>query len=123
MKNAKKENIVTLAVFVLIIFFFAVAFWVQKDQSFSEQENRVLQTMPEFTLEKFISGQFSKEINNYFADQFPFRDTFVGAKGIAETVLLKRENNGVVLGKNDNVAVRDMYPIQGGKVDFYNEEK
>lgn len=123
MKNAKKENIVTLAVFVLIIFFFAVAFWVQKDQSFSEQENRVLQTMPEFTLEKFISGQFSKEINNYFADQFPFRDTFVGAKGIAETVLLKRENNGVVLGKNNNVAVRDMYPIQGGKVDFYNEEK
>lgn len=123
MKNIKKENLITASVFVIIIFFFAITFWTQKDVAFSEQENRVLQTLPEFTLEKFISGQYSKEINVYFADQFPFRDSFVGAKGIVETLLLKRENNSVVLGKNDNVAVRDMYPIEGGTVDFYNEEK
>lgn len=123
MKNMKKENIITTSVFVLIIFFFAITFWVQKDITFSEQENRVLQTLPEFTLEKFISGEFSKEINVYFADQFPFRDTFVGAKGVAETILLKRENNGVVLLKNGGVAVRNMYPIENGTIDFYNEEK
>ena len=28
MKNMKKENIITISVFVLIIFFFAVTFWV-----------------------------------------------------------------------------------------------
>ena len=63
MKNMKKENIITISVFVLIIFFFAVTFWVQKDVTFSEQENRVLQTLPEFTVEKLISGEYSKEIN------------------------------------------------------------
>lgn len=123
MKNMKKENIITISVFVLIIFFFAVTFWVQKDVTFSEQENRVLQTLPEFTVEKLISGEYSKEINTYFSDQFPFRDVFVGAKGIVETMLIKRENNGVVLLKNGGVAVRDMYPIEGGTIDFYNEEK
>ena len=44
MKKAKTENIITISVFVFIIFFFAVTFWVQEDISFSEQENRVLQT-------------------------------------------------------------------------------
>lgn len=123
MKKAKKENIVTVCVFLLLIFFFATMFWVVEDVEFSDEENRVLKSFPEFSLSRLLSGEFSKEMNVYFADQFPFRDAFVGAKGIAETILLKRENNGVVLLSGGSVAVRDMYSVEGGSVDFFNEEK
>ena len=99
-------EILTLAVFLLVIFGFSIAFLLLPDREFSEQENRSLRTFPEFTLEKLASGRFAEEINDYFADQFPLRDPLVGVKGVAEIAMGKGENDGVLLGRDGYLAKR-----------------
>ena len=65
--NVKRiTEILTLAVFLPVIFGFAIGFLLLPDREFSEQENRSLRTLPEFTLEKLASGRFAEEINDYY---------------------------------------------------------
>lgn len=45
--------------------------------SYSEVEKRDLQSFPEFTLKALASGDFFDDINLWFSDTFPARDTFV----------------------------------------------
>ena len=99
-------NIATAVLFAAFLIFFAAAFVLLPDTPFSEQENRTLAQFPEFTWERLADGSFSAGINEYFADQFPARDFLVGIKGIAETAMLRGENNGVLLGKDGQLAVR-----------------
>ena len=99
-------NIVTSVLFAAFLLIFTAAFVLTPDVDFSEEENRSLTTFPKFTWERLLDGSFSSDINEYFADQFPARDALVGIKGVTETLLLKGENNGVLLGDGGQLAVR-----------------
>lgn len=88
---------ITLLTF-LFIFSLLSVLW--PDQSFSEMENRVLQKKPLFSWTDLISGKFSFAAENYLADQFPFRDMWVGAKSASELILQKKDNNGVYFGRD-----------------------
>ncbi len=112
----KKISVTLIFLFVLFIFFFAALFWILPDNSVSEQENRTLTRFPAFTFQRLFDGSFNTEMNSYYADQFPFRDFFVGIKGISETVSLKGENNGVLIGKNGQLGVRK-YNIYKSKLE------
>ena len=102
----KTLNTITVILFALIIFGFSAAFIITPDSDFSEDENRVLQTLPKFSFAALANGEYSSDMTDYFADQFPARDFFVGVKGIAENVLGRSENNGVLLGDDGQLAVR-----------------
>lgn len=102
----KTINIITSAIFVLMILGFAAAFLIVPDSDFSEEENRSLTTFPTFSVERLVNGTFSEKINEYFADQFPFRDSLVGIKSVSEMIFGKGENNGVLLGDNGQIGVR-----------------
>lgn len=102
----KRIEIASAALFLVFVIGFAAAFWIVPDADFSEEENRPLAKFPSFSVESLLDGSFSDGINTYFADQFPIRDLFVGIKGVTETASLKGENNGVLLGKNGQLAVR-----------------
>ena len=102
----KYSEIITVILFCLILASLSIAFVIIPDRDFSEQENRNLALFPEIKSESFFSGEFGKEINVYFADQFPMRDLFVKVKGASEIGLLKGENNGV-LYSYDQLAVKD----------------
>ena len=112
MKKTKKTlDLAVSLTFLVFLFGFAAAFWIVPDAERSEEENRPLTQFPAFSWASLCDGSFSDGINAYFADQFPARDSLVGVKGAAETLALKGENNGVLLGKNGQLAVRkfDMY--------------
>jgi len=79
----KITNIITIVLFLAILFGLSVAFVAMPDKSYSENEKRNLQLFPEFSLEALMDGKFSSEINEYFADQFPLRDAFVSLKALA----------------------------------------
>ncbi|GEM00960.1 DHHW protein [Halolactibacillus halophilus] len=84
---------------MLIIGFFgilAMLTFIMKDQSFSETENRYLQTMPDIELEAILDGSFMDDIETYLADQIAGKDFFLTLKSKTEQALIKRENNGVV---------------------------
>lgn len=99
-------EITTVILFCVIIAIFSVTFLILPDKEFSQQENRNLATLPLLNGERFFSGAFGKDINLYFADQFPLRNQFVKLKSGAELALMKKENNGVLYSKNQ-LAVKD----------------
>lgn len=110
----KNSSSLTIFVFLLVIVPLTVGFILKPADTFSPEEQRNLQQFPEFKTDEFLDGTFSSKINSYMNDQFPLRDIFVGAKSIAESALMKRENNGVLRGKNDQLAVR-LFAASDGK--------
>ena len=100
-----------MAGLLVIIYGFAAAMIILPDKTFSEEENRALQTFPKFTLKALDNGSYTKKIGDYFADQMPLRGLFVETKAVSETCLGKRENNNVILGKEGHIIA---------KSDFYN---
>lgn len=102
----KRMSWITSLLFLSILFGFAAAFILLPDKSFSEQENRGLRTLPSFSWDQLVSGDFSGAVNDYFADQFPLRDTLVGWKGASEIALGKGENDGILLGAEGQLARR-----------------
>lgn len=60
-----------------------------KSPSFSEQENRYLAKMPNFTIEKLLNGKYQEELDNYINDHFIFRNTWLKIKSGAEILLRK----------------------------------
>lgn len=109
-KSSKISNLLITVLTLGFIFTFAVLFWVLPDQSFSAEENRSLQAMPEVSFENLFSGNLTKEVSDYMADQFPCRNFFVGVKAAAETVQLKFQNNSVILAKDGYLVARNDYP-------------
>ena len=127
MKHQKLTQILTVVLFVLPLALGLILFVALPDNAFSSEENRTLQTFPKLTWSSLKDGKFSSQMNEYFADQFPVRDTLVGIKGIAELAIGKQGNNGVVLGKDGVLAVRwfDAYVDRLTRVydtDYYSKE-
>lgn len=102
----KKINIAITALFLAIILGFGAAFWIVPDAPRSADENRPLQTLPNITLDSFLDGSLSGSLTDYFSDQFPLRGGFVGLHGIGEIAQLRGESNGVLYGKNGQLAAR-----------------
>jgi hypothetical protein len=101
-----RHSIAIVVIFVLLLSFGAIAFWLIPDRTFSTRENRSLQTLPRFDAEKLLAGDLSVAYNDYFADQFPARDVLVTLKGALELLSGKGENNGILLGRNSQLAKR-----------------
>ena len=104
---------VFLLLLALLLLGFGIAIFVLPQESFSEQENRALQTMPALSLKTLTDNTFSADIADFYADQFPARSTFVGIKTLSELSLLRMENNGVLVGKNGYLVKRLEYGEDG----------
>ena len=109
-KKYRVSDIISIAGLLVIIYGFAAATLIVPDTEFSEDENRMLQQKPKLTVETLVNGTFTSEIAKYFADQFPMRNVFVGAKAVAEISLQKQENDDVLLGKDGHIIAKDDYP-------------
>lgn len=83
--------------YLLIVGFIS---YLKEDVTFSEQENRYLAQKPSFSIQKVLSGKFMKEIETYLADQFIGKNQWIAMKTKAEQFLLKKEINGIYLGKD-----------------------
>ncbi len=82
---------------VLVVFLLMAAL-ILPDRSFSDRENRMLQRMPRFSVESLFSGSWATNIDSYTADQFPFRDLWIGMRSRAQLFLGNYESNGVYYG-------------------------
>ena len=91
----KRIRSLTALILAGMVLALAAGFMAGKKQTFSENENRYLAGFPHFTWERAVSGAYMEDWSSYLADQFPFRDFFVGAKTGMEYALGKREINQV----------------------------
>lgn len=67
--------IITTSVFVALIAGTGIAALILERPTVSETENRELETFPKFSLESYLNGSFTAQLDKYFTDTVPFRDT------------------------------------------------
>ena len=98
-KKGAVISIIMIWLFCLVIFGMSGLHILTDDRSFSEGENRVLASFPKLTISTLTDGSFMKDFETYLTDQFPFRDSIISAKTVADRILGKNEENGVYIGK------------------------
>lgn len=77
-------------IFLAFIGVFFVLNLVLPDRQFSEQENRNLQTLPEFSFKSLFEGDYTSKFESYTTDQFTFRDEWITLKAASELALGKK---------------------------------
>jgi DHHW protein len=70
-------HIINIVLFVGLLFFGGIASLVGKKPSVSEMENRKLTPFPKYSDTAFWSGKYFKQIELYYADNFPLRDKWI----------------------------------------------
>lgn len=69
------------------------------DHKQSETENRPLQTFPSWNTEHVLSGQYTKDLNTWFSDQFVCRDQNIHIKYLIQKTFGAKEIQDVFLTK------------------------
>ena len=69
-------------VLIIIYAIICIVFLFFVRPTFSEYENRALLKLPEFSVDKYLSGKFNEDLSNWFSDTVPFRDDLVSASFI-----------------------------------------
>lgn len=76
--KAERNNQAIVLAFLAILTLVGLAFWIVPDRPESAMEKRKLQMLPKVTLKACLSGDLMREMENYYTDQFPLRDRFIG---------------------------------------------
>lgn len=113
MENRKFSKSVII-LFLLLVFGFTAVTFVWPERTFSENENRVLASAPEFSWENLFEGKFMSDYEKYITDQFFLRDEWIQLKTRTEMLLNKQDINGVYMGKDGYLIERH----EDSKIDF-----
>ncbi|MEO5946601.1 MAG: DHHW family protein [Chitinophagaceae bacterium] len=73
----KKIHIINVIVFCIIMVLGGLASLAMKKKDVSEMENRKLTKFPVYSDSALWSGKYFKNIENYYADNFPYRDRWI----------------------------------------------
>lgn len=93
-------GLITVGVFVVLIFVVSIYNALVPQKSFSESENRYLQKFPEFSWAALVDGTFISKFEEFTSDQFILRDEFIGIKTAAEFAVGKKDTNNVFFAKD-----------------------
>ncbi len=99
----------TVAVALILTVVLALALPLLPKKDFSAKERRALVPFPSVTADTLLDGRFFSDLSEYYADHFPLRESFTALKTAAERALGKRENNGILFGKDGYLIARGEY--------------
>ena len=95
------KNKIFFAIFMTVWVVIVIINFIWPKQVFSEEENRMLATIPRFSFESFVNGDYLNGVNDYINDHFAFRNFYLKLNSWWEIdVMGKKENNGVYIGKD-----------------------
>ncbi len=117
--ETRKYSKSVIILFLLLVFGFTVMTFVWPERTFSENENRVLASAPEFSVENLFEGKFMSDYEKYITDQFFLRDEWIQLKTMTEMALNKQDINGVYMGKDGYLIERH----ENSKIDVEMLEK
>ncbi len=75
--SSKKSHLVNVVLFCGLLLAGGIASMAMKKQSVSAMENRKLAAFPKYSDSLFWSGKYFKQIDEYYADNFPMRDKWI----------------------------------------------
>lgn len=102
-----KKHHFNLLLFLVPLFLLGTLNLITPHQAtISELESRTLKTKPFFTTQKLFSGEYFQEYEDYFADNFIFREKFVSISGKIKDLwgLPGKDKVTIVLNRGANVA-------------------
>ncbi len=105
----KSFDIILLSVTALFLVGFGVGIFLPSEDSFSEEENRMLSTFKIPTFESVADGRASKNISDASRDRLPLRLGFLAMRSYTELLLGKRECNGVIFARDGYLLARGEY--------------
>ena len=98
-------------IFILSLFLVLLVNIIAPDREQSDQENRMLDTMPKLSLTGVLNGDFMEQWESYMSDQFAGRNLLRGLKVKLDRLGGSRMENGVIIGKDgqlfEDIAVPD----------------
>ncbi len=100
---SKKYSYIVTLIFLIFLVGILVLSVIEPDITFSEMENRNLQSVPELSYDQIADGKFMKDAEAYVSDHIAFRDQWVQLKALSERVSGKKENNNIYLAENDTL--------------------
>ena len=77
-------NVICVLLVLLLLLVGGISL-VDRDATVSEIQERELRSLPEFTVAGFLKGTFLEELEAYYADTFPGRETLLKGDGIVST--------------------------------------
>jgi hypothetical protein len=99
----KADNIKMIAFAAIMVIFclIGLAFFARPERS--ENEKRDLTEFPKFTLESFLSGEYTNQIALWYSDTYPLREPMIEANGAIESLYGIREEQVIGGGNADNI--------------------
>ncbi len=97
-----KDNLI-IGEFIVFIFGFFILSFLLPDQEVSVSERRHLEKLPEFSFQKVMDGDYFKSLDQYFNDQFPYRDQFRWLKAQAQFSLFQKLDNQNIFIEDNQV--------------------
>lgn len=91
---------ITVYLISALIVGLTAAFFLLPHRDFSDNENRRLASLPEFSFKTLQSGRLTGGLKDYASDHFPFRDEFLGMMSGALRSSGRKEIGGVYLAKD-----------------------
>lgn len=98
--------------FLTIVFGFSILSFVIPDKAKSAEENRVLAQTPSLSYQTYFEGRFQTKLEQYFNDQFPFRNSLIKWKTTSDLTLDIIESNGVIKSKDGYLIERIINPSE-----------
>ena len=99
--NEKGNAMFTVGILALVILIFTVADLFHGSRVFSETENRVLASKPEFSIQELFFGSYTSDYEKYVTDQFVGRDKWIYIKTVTDIALGKKVVGGVYFSADD----------------------
>ena len=102
----KISKILTIVLFLGMMYGLTIVNVLAPQRTFSDNENRVLEQMPQLSLKNIFSGSFDTQFEKWFADQFVGRDIWISIKAGTKLASGGIQNNDVYFGKRDHLIGR-----------------
>ena len=99
-KSAKLKIILSVCVTVLL-FIIGLAFFARP--TISDNEKRELTKFPKFTIESFLSGEFTSQVSLWFSDTYPLREPMIEANGVIQELHGIRDEQVIGGGEADDI--------------------
>ena len=112
----KYKSVVLVILSTIIVLGLSIWAWTKEYTEYSDSERRVLNSMPELSMESILNGKFTSSFETYTQDQFPLRDTFRAIKTYAVLYGFNSlENNNLYI--QDGYISKLDYPFKPAVVD------
>lgn len=114
--NMNNKNILLIVLTTIFLFSFSTWAFIKPADEISESERRPLENLPKLSIKTLLSGEFTKDFEEYATDQFPLRDYFRSLKSFMTLKIFHQSDiNGIY--QKDNYLSKIEYPINNSSID------